>query len=62
MKAALDGEQCHAPAIKGGTVCLRYGGAALQVRIAAGHMVLLERAYEAWLGGGAGREGHQALA
>jgi hypothetical protein len=32
-----DGQPCQAPAIEGGTVCRRHGGAAPQVQIAARH-------------------------
>lgn len=42
-----DGRRCQAPAIAGGTVCRRHGGAAIQVRISARHMQLLEARYAA---------------
>lgn len=46
-----DGQRCQAPAIAGGTVCRRHGGGAIQVRINARRIQLLEAryaAYEAW--------------
>jgi hypothetical protein len=46
-----DGQRCQAPAIPDGTVCRRHGGGAIQVRIRARYMELLEArvdAYAAW--------------
>jgi hypothetical protein len=46
-----DGERCQAPAIAGGVVCRRHGAGAIQVRINAWRMQLLEArygAYKAW--------------
>jgi hypothetical protein len=46
-----DGERCQAPAIAGGAVCRRHGGGAIQVRINARYIQLLEArytAYETW--------------
>src|SRR5579859_1587972 len=37
-----DGQPCGAPAIEGGLVCRRHGGAAFQVWIKARHRVLME--------------------
>lgn len=42
-----DGQQCQAPAIAGGLVCRRHGGAAPQVAIAAEYMNNLTAAREA---------------
>jgi hypothetical protein len=42
-----DGEPCQAPAIPEGLVCLRHGGSAPQVRIAARHRELLLAVYRA---------------
>jgi hypothetical protein len=44
-----DGEPCQAPAIPGGLVCRRHGGAAPQVAIRARHMELLLARYAAHL-------------
>jgi hypothetical protein len=43
--ARRDGASCRAPAIPGGLVCRRHGGAAPQVVIAAGHEI---RQLAAW--------------
>lgn len=42
-----DGQPCQAPAIPGGLVCLRHGGAAPQVKIAAEHLQLQLAVYTA---------------
>jgi hypothetical protein len=44
-----DGQPCQAPAIEGGLVCLRHGGSAPQVRIAARLRVLQLALYVATL-------------
>jgi len=47
-----DGEQCQAPAIKGGLVCRRHGGAAPQVAINARYLELQMALYSAAMGYG----------
>jgi len=42
------GRRCQAPAIEGGWVCLKHGGAAPQVAIAARRRVLTERLFAAY--------------
>lgn len=42
-----DGQRCRAPAVEGGLVCRRHGGAASQVQIAARHFVLLAAFHDA---------------